>query len=960
MEHPSQKWLNNFSETLVPETFIKIFYDSTEPGVQKDASASADAQASFSNVSGIVGEDASRSSVKYATGETNLHLLDGTFALLPSDSASVSDVGYISRNVVSNSNHPKLTFTFSKLHTKVIPGITILWSSVLGEYAKSFKLTAYADNLQVGAITVSDNSNVRCEVDWEISGYNKIELEILSWCLPERRARIEWFMVGFRLTYGKENLISYTHESNRDPISGQLPKDSISFSLDNSQQTWNPLNPQGMYRYLYERQLVTVSYGMDIDGTTEWINGGKFFMSEWSVPANGIEASFVARDALGFLMDSAYIGRKSGTLYDICIDALSRLPENTASYSISDELKDYTVDISKENNSSYKNSDILQMAANAAGMVLYQTREGEIRIERPTFFAGSSSEVYEIDPMNNYQWPEITFSPRLKDISCSVNNTTRLYPSNSNVDGVTQSISNPLLNDSILEKGKNSMTEAYSILSTRKKASLEYRASPHIDALDHVKINHSFGYASEMFVTNAKYTFKGCFKGTLEGYMLSEIASVSLDQSLFSLQYADSRILTARLTPASMDSPAIGWSAFPANIVHLDVLTNIDGVSTCRVSYSHKGTATVTASAGNSSASCQVTAESTYITLSHASADISWGNYTDVTATFHPSVPSAPEIIWAASNETVRLQVLSNQNGISVCRIWWNSKGSASITVSAFGESASMNVSTQSSKLSRIPDGTIVKIVENGAAVDFILAQHNYLSDHNGSGRTLFVRRYGYRKIRFNNVGSNPNQKYWLYDDNLGEARWVYYWGRYNDFWNNYHYGEGTNTPQEGFVVPKYNDGASEIRNWLNNDYKNLFSDAMKNLIGETVLRKKTDSIFDFTTSVAESVFLLTSKELGIGGNAYNAYPNNGGKLSTAQQILDSETKLCWTRSPLTDASSDGLSGEDAKRAEHGVVCCSYIGTSRSVWANNESVFARPAFTLPDNLEIDANGNLMI
>lgn len=183
----------------------------------------------------------------------------------------------------------------------------------------------------------------------------------------------------------KNNLISYTHESNRDPISGQLSKDSISFSLDNSQQTWNPLNPQGMYRYLYERQLVTVSYGMDIDGTTEWINGGKFFMSEWSVPANGIEASFVARDALGFLMDSAYIGRKSGTLYDICIDALSRLPKNTASYSISDELKDYTVDISKENNSSYKNSDILQTAANAAGMVLYQTREGEIRIERPTF-----------------------------------------------------------------------------------------------------------------------------------------------------------------------------------------------------------------------------------------------------------------------------------------------------------------------------------------------------------------------------------------------------------------------------------------------------------------------------------------------------------------------------------------------------------------------------------------------
>lgn len=956
MEHPSQKWLNKFSETLVPETFIKIFYDSTEPGVQKDASASADSQTLFSNVSGITSENDKRSIAKYATGEPNLHLLDGTFLLSPASGSSANEAGYISRDIVSESNHPKLTFTFSRLHTRPIPGITILWSETLNEYAKSFKLTAYSGDTQVSTITVNDNNDVRAEVDWEISGYDKITLEVLSWCLPDRRARIEWFMVGFRLTYTKNNLISYTHESNRDPISGQLSKDSISFSLDNSQQTWNPLNPQGMYRYLYERQLVTVSYGMDIDGTTEWINGGKFFMSEWSVPANGIEASFVARDALGFLMDSAYIGRKSGTLYDICIDALSRLPENTASYSISDELKDYTVDISKENNSSYKNSDILQMAANAAGMVLYQTREGEIRIERPTFFAGSSSEVYEIDPMNNYKWPEITFSPRLKDVSCSVNNTTRLYPSNSNVDGVTQSISNPLLNDSILEKGKNSMTEAYSILSTRKKASLEYRASPHIDALDHVKLNHSFGYASEMFVTNAKCTFNGCFKGTLEGYMLSDIASVSLDQSLFSLQYADSRILTARLTPASMDSPAIGWSASPANIVHLDVLTNIDGVSTCRVSYAHKGTATVTASAGNSSASCQVTGETPYITLSQSSANLSWSQYNDVTATFHPTVSSAPSINWSTSSGAVRLQVLSNSGGVSTCRIWWNSKGSATVTASAFGESASLNVSTQSSALSNLPDGTIVKIVENGAAVDFILAQHNYLSDHNGAGRTLFVRRYGFRKLRFNKVDANPNQKYWLYDTTYQENRWFYYWGRYNDFWNNYHYGEGYNEDSY-FVVPSYNDGPAEITNWLNGDYKNLFSASVKNQMGQTVLQKKSG----FTSQVSASVFLLTAKELGIGTKGYYAYPDNSnGALPTAKQILNSETSYCWTRSRLTDGSVDGLNGDDATRAEHGVVCCSYRGSSASVWANNGNVFARPAFTLPANLEVDANGNLMI
>ena len=157
--------------------------------------------------------------------------------------------------------------------------------------------------------------------------------------------------------------------------------------------------------------------------------------------------------------------------------------------------------------------------------------------------------------------------------------------------------------------------------------------------------------------------------------------------------------------------------------------------------------------------------------------------------------------------------------------------------------------------------------MENGAAVDFILAQHNYLSDHNGAGRTLFVRRYGYRKIRFNNVGNNPNQKYWLYDTDSGENRWFYYWGRYNDFWNNYHYGEGHDNGG-GFEVPSYNDGPAEITNWLNGDYKNLFSASVKNQIGQTVLQKKSG----FISQVSTSVFLLTAKELGIVGRGYYAY----------------------------------------------------------------------------------------
>jgi hypothetical protein len=118
-----------------------------------------------------------------------------------------------------------------------------------------------------------------------------------------------------------------------------------------------------------------------IDKTiSEWVSGGMFFLSEWSVPANSIEASFQARDAFLYLSSTKYTGRKYGTLYEMCYDALELLEADEITFDISDELKDYSTDITSDE-STYHNSDILQLAANAAGMALYQTRDGMDRVQ---------------------------------------------------------------------------------------------------------------------------------------------------------------------------------------------------------------------------------------------------------------------------------------------------------------------------------------------------------------------------------------------------------------------------------------------------------------------------------------------------------------------------------------------------------------------------------------------------
>lgn len=942
MEHPSQAWLDKFNDTLVPEEFVEISYNSTEPGVQEDATASATAQVPFGNIENTT-KELDRVLTKYATGETNLHVLDGSFRLLP-DSVPYADAGFISQTLVSDSSHPRIILSFGSVHTRAVPGLTVVWSSMMNEWAAKFKLTAYKGTAVVSTITVSNNRSVYSETEWEIYGYDSIAIDILEWSIPNRRARIEWIMVGLHKVYSKKDLVSYTHTSSRDPISAQLPKDSIEFSLDNSQKTWDAINPRGMFRYLYERQEVDVRYGMDVDGETQWINGGKFYLSEWSVPSNGLEASFTARDALEFMMTSNYTGRKTGTLYQMCYDALETLPSNVPSFYISEELKEYSTDISSEK-TSYKNSDILQLAANAAGMALYQTRDGHIRIERVNLTAEEGTEVYEIPVINNFQWPEISFASRVKNVSCNVNGKEHLYPEGSNAEGVTQTVSNELLTEAMLVKSKNSITEAYAMLANRKKVELEYRASPHIDAFDHVKFNHNFGYASSVFVTESKYQYTGCFKGTISGYVLADVSSVSLSSSSLSLIYNEPKVLTAELLPYDPDLPTVSWRASPEGIVTLRVLTNESGKSTCEVKYNRKGNATVSAYVGSVSSSIPVVNNSPSLYLSTRALGVRWGAPQDITATFVSNNYGAPEINWSASpSDVVRLDIVAKSNGSSTCRVTWLKKGSATITVTAAEEKSTCSVVASPATIGSLPIGTTLYIKESNQRTAFVLAKHDYEEASskwptfpgNGKGLSLLARS---SKTVLSHVWNTKNASY-------------------NSRFTNIYSG-------------------STIDEWLNGEYFRTLDSSISSKIKNTNIRVspgpqtyKDDDGNSHTTDgsavawISRKVFLLSATELGM-SSSVSGITKEGTALPNCSEMLYNiigSSNYAWTRSRCFDATPFAYP-EFFKYNNSAVVSPSKSNNSYYTYTAISDVTKKypvlPAFTLPATLEVDVNGNVL-
>lgn len=419
---------------------------------------------------------------------------------------------------------PLITLNFSKSHPNLIPGLTITWSTVYGEWATEIRLTAYHKE-NIIFLQTFENNSLETVLSGDISGYDKITIEVLKWSKPFRRARIQCILAGIEKIYTKTDIMSYSADMSVDPLSASLPKSEITFELKNLSGEFSRDNPKGLEKYLMTRQAVRVRYGYKLDGIVEWIPGGTYYLSEWEGPQNGITASFSARDAIEFMTDP-YTGPSSGTLLEIATAAfeqaeLPRMPNGSVSWTIASSLG--LVDVPEKdadgkplNLSKNSIAEVLQYVANAGCCVFYQDRAGMFHIEHLSY----SVSDYPIDRFNSYANAEIKRSKQLKAVN--INNGQFILPVGR--DGETQPISNLLIAE---EQGKKVAVWAADYLQNRRLVSGSYRADPRLDPLD-IARNETKYYTANVLITTVKYSYNGAFRGSYEGRSLDSSLSVSL------------------------------------------------------------------------------------------------------------------------------------------------------------------------------------------------------------------------------------------------------------------------------------------------------------------------------------------------------------------------------------------------------------------------------------------------
>jgi hypothetical protein len=276
------------------------------------------------------------------------------------------------------------------------------------------------------------------------------------------------------------------------------------------------------------RQEVKTRYGLKLnDGSVEWIKGGTFYLSEWYAKQNGMSADFTARDLLEF-MSAIYEESHDlspRTLYDLAEKVLmaADLPlsdNGTAKWIIDDSLKSITTTAPLPRDTL---ANCLQVIANAGECVLYQDRDGMLRIE-PLKFDVSD---YAINSFNSYSKSEITLTKSIKQVNVKLHqyslgekgaeSTTTEVAVVVGMLGETIVVDNPLITDN---------SRAYSVgawigthLGHRKTLDFNWRADIRLDPLDIITNENSYN-TNNVRMTEVNYKFNGAFHATGKGKVI--------------------------------------------------------------------------------------------------------------------------------------------------------------------------------------------------------------------------------------------------------------------------------------------------------------------------------------------------------------------------------------------------------------------------------------------------------
>ena len=244
--------------------YVEVLYDAPNVNVEVEVVNMTSANTNPSEISNGIRVENDYGTVDYLP-------LDGS-KLVMGDTNINS--GFISDMLAEETmGIPYVTLSFQET---TINGLTLYYRD---NYPNTTTIQIQGEEL----ITINDEGYVQQIVFNEPKTLSQITVLFKNWEYPKRKIKIMEIDLGITQTYKDQDLLEFTVDEEVNKLVEETPTNEVDITLNNMQDLFNPLNPQGIVRFLTENVKIIPYIGVLTENNgVEYVKMGEFLFESYT------------------------------------------------------------------------------------------------------------------------------------------------------------------------------------------------------------------------------------------------------------------------------------------------------------------------------------------------------------------------------------------------------------------------------------------------------------------------------------------------------------------------------------------------------------------------------------------------------------------------------------------------------------------------------------------------------
>lgn len=471
---------------------INITFDLIDTEAAGDATPSASDAEPFSRLPKLL-DRAAVSPGKIMTMEDDLVVTDGTWDVMPDG----TEVPWWSTALSDDNGRfnqpPTLTMTLSSPASSV--GFSLTFDEPAGCWPAEVRITSYNGTQQL-AQEVFQVSGPLLAADMPVEGYNKVVAEFLSTPVPYRRIKMYSFLFGIIQRFDPATIVTATFSFGCSAACESIPSAELVFTIDNRDRRYNLINPQGIYKYLQDGQVIET--GMSIDG--ERVETGEYYFTKSEAQDGAATAQITANDRVYAWDRELYNAGATGTW--TLGAALRAVLGPSAVFSFGPGLEARTVGKAIPVGTSKR--EAVRLLCQAARCTCWVDRKGVVVCRDLTIEATG---VDTLDDDNMYTMDGVAVSERVDSVVLTVRDEfsgaeAKVYTAGTGVN--VKSMQNPCAVD-----GQAVADWLLGIFRQRLNYDVQNRGNPSVLTGDTITIYNAYQEPGRAVMTNQQLSYNG-------------------------------------------------------------------------------------------------------------------------------------------------------------------------------------------------------------------------------------------------------------------------------------------------------------------------------------------------------------------------------------------------------------------------------------------------------------------